>query len=719
MHLSVSVEPSFLLCDIVVEPQTLTLQQASHHLQIQQKPMEVLCYLAKHFPALVSREQLIANVWDGNHYVGEKALTNAIWQLRQTFSQLGNPELITTVRKKGYRLQCEPQWSSSALPTAKHDTPVNNDLSQPASTAPTDLSKAAVTTGRHLSARWLQSAGWICAALLLSMLFIVQFWPAKGSGMQQISQQQGWSMYPTISMDGSLLAYSWQLFGQSADLYVQDLTQPGQKPRQLTFTTAHESQPVISPDGRYLYYSVKQSDDRSCQIRQLSLQTLQEQILKDCKNQGDIYLDVSYDNRYLYFNGKRDHEGRSLYRLDLTQQAFPIEAMPCLDNCTQRVRDVAVDPTGRFIALTRRANRLAEEIFLYDLASLREKQLTFGHSDIRGLAWTPDGQQLIFSSEHNGRSQGYLYQLENNRQTRLPFDDVSFVSRVTAQNSLFFHRDSSISQLGYVQLDKATAVFPLSAGDLSYQSPDFHHGRAELLYISNESGNNELWIADRELLQKRQMTRLGGVIKYPRWSNRGDKILFVSRSAESTDDRLTILDVATGKLEFPATGVKVHGRPTWTADDAAILMSANNVLLKFDLSAKAAKVWHKLSMSYVQMIDDKGFYFSRGQGQGIFWQALSAGEPTGEPEQIISGQLFGDTYNWIVTPDRIIYQQSERDGVAIRQMRFADRQHQTLVVLPAGQTDAAVNLAFDAQQQRLVMQYSPVPRIDIWRWQLP
>lgn len=92
---------AFVLSHIVIDPVALTLtapQQAV--VSIQQKPMEVLQFLAQQYPALVSREQLITAVWDGNSYVGEKALTNAIWQLRHQLQQLGAAELISTIRKK-------------------------------------------------------------------------------------------------------------------------------------------------------------------------------------------------------------------------------------------------------------------------------------------------------------------------------------------------------------------------------------------------------------------------------------------------------------------------------------------------------------------------------------------------------------------------------------------------------------------------------------------
>ena len=711
-----SAETPFSLADLHVVPLTLTLSQGTASLQIQQKPMEVLCYLASQYPALVTREQLIDAVWDGNVYVGEKALTNTIWQLRQALTAFGQAELIATVRKKGYRLQQAPVVMPSAvqIPSADHSA-----VATVATPPPASLGKAQWLhwSGWHWS-------GWIVAVVILCGSLLYWGWPAAAPSLSQVTRQQGWSMFPTVTPDGRYLVYSWQQFGQPADLFLRDLQQPDSAARQLTFTPLDELRPVISSDGQTLYYSSKSPLDGRCQIHQLALQTLQEQTLQTCGRHNDIYLELSADNRYLYFNGSRDAQGRSWYRLDLQQTTPKAEAMSCHDNCEQRVRDIAVQPNGSFIALTRRANRLSEEVFLYDPQTGRERQLTSGQSDIRGMAWSPDGRQLIYSTESNGRSLGFVLDIHSGKQSAIPVDDVSFVSRVTADRQLYFHRDSSVPQLGYVPLHTASAVFPLSAGDLSYQAPDFHQRRQQLIYISNENsasenGSSELWLADRQLLQKQQLTRLNGVIKYPRWSHRGDRVLFVSRSANSLHDRLTILDVATGKLSFPDTGIQVHGRPGWTADDQAVLLPVQGKLIRFDLQNGQKATMSQGSGNYAQMPDERGFYYTKGRGQGIWWQALQQGKPAGAPVQIISGDAFSESYSWLATPTQIFYLQAVKDGVEVWVKQLADQQQRRLVVLPAGQTDLAANLTYDEAAQRLLLQYSPVPRIDIWRWQLP
>ena len=49
----------------------------------QPKVMELLQVLVQRYPEVVSRNELIEGVWQGNEIIGEKALTDTIWQLRQ------------------------------------------------------------------------------------------------------------------------------------------------------------------------------------------------------------------------------------------------------------------------------------------------------------------------------------------------------------------------------------------------------------------------------------------------------------------------------------------------------------------------------------------------------------------------------------------------------------------------------------------------------------
>ena len=76
-------------------------QQAVH---LEPKAMELLFFLAGHPGEVVSRDDLLAALWDGV-VVGDDALTQAVIKLRKAFGDNPRePSYIQTVPKRGYRL---------------------------------------------------------------------------------------------------------------------------------------------------------------------------------------------------------------------------------------------------------------------------------------------------------------------------------------------------------------------------------------------------------------------------------------------------------------------------------------------------------------------------------------------------------------------------------------------------------------------------------------
>lgn len=78
-------------------------------LQLQDKAWRVLVLLATRAPDVVSRDALIAEIWSGNHLVGERGINQALWAIR---SELGddarNPRYIRTLAREGYKWLQEP-----------------------------------------------------------------------------------------------------------------------------------------------------------------------------------------------------------------------------------------------------------------------------------------------------------------------------------------------------------------------------------------------------------------------------------------------------------------------------------------------------------------------------------------------------------------------------------------------------------------------------------
>lgn len=115
------------------------------------KNFSVLKQLLDQQNEVVTREQLIEQVWEGNFLVGDKAISTAIWKLRKVLE--GSSVSIDTIPKKGYRL------SVPLAETVNHSPPTPNAEPPPAK-IPTVME------------RWRLLAG--IGAILL--LFVVLWW---------------------------------------------------------------------------------------------------------------------------------------------------------------------------------------------------------------------------------------------------------------------------------------------------------------------------------------------------------------------------------------------------------------------------------------------------------------------------------------------------------------------------------------------------------------
>src|SRR5260221_6272253 len=66
------------------------------------KAVDLLCVLVEKRGEVVSKDEIWREVWN-DAFVEETNLTHNIYTLRKTFKDLGEPDLIKTVSRRGYR----------------------------------------------------------------------------------------------------------------------------------------------------------------------------------------------------------------------------------------------------------------------------------------------------------------------------------------------------------------------------------------------------------------------------------------------------------------------------------------------------------------------------------------------------------------------------------------------------------------------------------------
>lgn len=98
-------EEGFKIQDFEALPRLNMISREDQETTISPKSMDVLVFLAERQGSVVSKEDLLENVWPDT-FVGDGVLWRCISELRQAFQDdARDPEIISTVSKRGYRLE--------------------------------------------------------------------------------------------------------------------------------------------------------------------------------------------------------------------------------------------------------------------------------------------------------------------------------------------------------------------------------------------------------------------------------------------------------------------------------------------------------------------------------------------------------------------------------------------------------------------------------------
>lgn len=102
------MQSPFKIGSILVQPDRNILSFGDQRISLEPKIMDTLCVLAASPSAVLSREQIIARVWN-IEYGGDESLTRAISLLRKAIEAGGGQRRdIQTISKRGYRLAVTP-----------------------------------------------------------------------------------------------------------------------------------------------------------------------------------------------------------------------------------------------------------------------------------------------------------------------------------------------------------------------------------------------------------------------------------------------------------------------------------------------------------------------------------------------------------------------------------------------------------------------------------
>ncbi len=701
-----SLQTPFKLGDYLVTPLEHSLSFLDdENRTLQPKFIEVLAYLAAQYPRLVTREELIEAIWNGNGYVGEKALTNAVWNLRKAFDDSDEP-IIETIRKTGYRLLVEPSYV---------------EVESTASEQVNDV-EVAPKTPRNTK---------LYALLLVALITIfvtISQWLAQTNSsktrveLHNLTSAPGRELFPMLSDDQRYLLYAWRQINHPSDLFIKDLSQPDLSPRQLTFTPDTEGSAIWGEGGLSIFFVRKDWVKEKCQIVQMALDTGQETILDNCPPKTNIYLSLSSDKSTLAYTGTDEERGIGIYFKDLNQQNSTATRFSCDRSCNYTDRSVAFSPDGKHIAVSRRMEELVEDIYLVNLSDKSERQLTFGEGDIKGLTWSNDSQKLIYASKNSLTRSGSVIDIDSGTIKSLNIDGFSFPRAIPNSNDLVFHHWSIPAFVAYMPLDGETTAtpFPMIQSGFSHTSAHYSEIKEQVVYVSNESGFNEIWTADPDGTSRKKLTKLKNNLVAPRWSHDGKYIAFLATLTDKQSSKIYILDVNSLSVRELKTPFDVIYRPTWSVDNKSIIAAASqddkSRLYKIPLDGKAPSMLAKTPARFaIETTDDKIWYV-KGSNRGLW---LLDPKQSDKPINVLDKTRFKALYNWTVTSTGAYFQTNLKGHHRIDYYSFKDKTIRPIVRLPTKTLNRFGTMSYIEKEQKLIFTQYQYPQVDIKRLSHP
>lgn len=671
---------------------------------IQPKFVELLTYLADNYPRIIPREELIEHVWQGNQYVGEKALTNAVWHLRQLFKQSDEEqEFIETIRKVGYRLKIAPQFEQETVESPK--APPQDSDEKPSHRQPVNI-----------------------LLLLIIGVITVYFMAKPNTPVYQpqtitpVTKLPGSELFAAPSPNGQFIAYKWNDGHDKNHLFVSDRQQTSLPPKQLTFGEDSVGHSVWSKDGVYLYYSQKNKAKGYCQIIQLNVQTQQQRALIDCPTKGGYYyLDISPDNKTLAFHGFREPADNSgIYFFDLTSETAQPVRFSCAHRCGYKERDFAFSPDGKYVAVSRRFNRFKEDIFLVNLNTNEETRLTDSEEDIVGFTWHPDGEKLVFASQRSDTREGFIVDIKSKKITPLNISGFSYPAFVTQTRELFFQQRNERYFISALPLEEQglSSPFPVLESEFSHHSPHYSAKQNKFVYVSNESGFYEIWLMTADGQSREKLTSLELGVRYPRWSHNGEKIAFLAPVAnEPESERIYIYDLNSRQVSIVPSPHQKHNRPTWSWDDSGIISaiyeSEYTDLHLIDIESGNSTRLTSNSARFGVMTSAKTMIFT-GVAKGLWQMTLENNALTeSAPQKLIESNDFSAVYSWAYLDNSIYFRKKFSRYNVLAKYDLRTGESTDLIKLPKQALASSSTMTVIPENKQLLFTQAKSPQSNI------
>lgn len=285
---------------------------------------------------------------------------------------------------------------------------------------------------------------------------------------------------------------------------------------------------------------------------------------------------------------------------------------------------------GKRIAFVRYISHGAGEIFTMAADGTDLKQLTRDHRNVRGVDWAPDGRHLVLASNRRGSYELRKIDIDGGEWQPLPSDTASA-------------SDPAISRAGdwmaFVESDENWNIWrvPFQNGHIGAperflashghnHSPSFSSDGQTIAFVSDRSGTPEIWFANADGTNLREMTHFGGPwLGTIRWSPDSKTVVFDARPIGNSD--IFTMSSSGGKPTlFEHEQFEVR-RPGWSRDGNSIYFDTSlggmpQIWKRALATGSSRPIAPEDTLYPSESMDGQTLFFFGGNGKGVMGVSL-------------------------------------------------------------------------------------------------
>ncbi|HKE26355.1 MAG TPA: hypothetical protein VKB88_28570 [Bryobacteraceae bacterium] len=286
------------------------------------------------------------------------------------------------------------------------------------------------------------------------------------------------------------------------------------------------------------------------------------------------------------------------------------------------------------------------DLYVVPVAGGEARRITSDNAFIPGHAWTPDGSEIIFTSNRLGSKALWRISLATGALKSVPGIgvDAYFIAISQRKHRLAYSAWFADTNIWRMTLKDPEAEggnpVPIIASTVQDLSPQYSPDGRRIAFRSNRSGFDEIWVADADGRNPVQLTSFRGPLTgTPRWSPDGNAIAFDSRPGRNAD--IYVVASTGGASRRITFNVSDDVVPSWSGDSKWIYFGSNRTgswqIWKAPIQGErdggpSIQVTGRGGFAAFESLDQKWLYYAKGLDVPGLWRVPLAG---GEEQAVV------------------------------------------------------------------------------------